>query len=507
MDDIDDELENINVASNGVYSFLVTLLSVVMSFILSVFIGRFLGASLYGVYSLSIIIWSSVTTIASLGFGGMLQYGVSKYRANNKKDVIKWLLEHYFWVLLLASTVSSVALFALSGPLAVLFHAPQLSYLIQILAVGVVFFSVTNNFAYPILTGLQKIKYSFVSNVIFEVIGVGQIVALFYGFGLVGLVGFYDLSFVGAAIFSLYIIYHYLKPIQHKKEPDRRGRSHLKKYGHFTYGMSLIGLLYNYFIILFLGVVAPNTEFVGFYRVGHIMGSFIAAPAMAIGSGFFATATKFFERGELDKFYRLQYTLMRYAALITIPLALGSIVAINPLIRLLYRGVFLGAQTPFIIITVSSLIVAIFAPITIVLGAIGKQKYNLYSAVISAVVSITIVALAVPNLLSTGGALALFGVNISNLLVNIFFSKRYIKIVIPYKEILKMVVAGAIMSGILYFLLEIFTSLILLPFILIMVFFFYLLITFFMGVLHRRDIVFFLKFSRQDWLLRLLRRG
>ena len=491
------------VASNSVYSFLRSASKFVLSFLVSVFFVRFLGPVNYGVYSIVIIYWGVFLSIASLGFGSTVRYAIAKYRAKSDGGRIRWVAEHYLLLTVAASLAGGAVMFLIASPLASAYHSPVIKPLIEILALGLVFYSISENFASNAYVGLQKMKYAFWTGMLFDALRIGQFVLLFYGFGLIGIISFYDVIYAVSATAGVFLIFKTVRRSKPKKiaPPDR---NELGKYSVFSWTSGLVTMVYGPVISLFLGLVAPNVAYVGYYRVGLLMSGVVGMPAAALGSAFFSTITKYYERKEHENFHKMSGVLIRYATLVTVPLVFGGIVAANQIVRYIYRAAFLGAEAPLAILLVSVLIGSVFGPVMLTLSAIGKQKYFFYSSVFGAVTGIILTVAIVPTLLAEGAALVYLGVNLVMITTSILFASKYVKIRIPVAAMAKILVCGGIMSGVLYMALRSVTRLSLLPLILIGGLVFYAVLAYLFNAINNRDIVFILRMTKTEKFVRKL---
>jgi O-antigen/teichoic acid export membrane protein len=503
-DEINIEEEQGLVASNSVYGFLRSGSKFFVSFLISVLLVRFLGPTNYGYYTVVVLYWGFASTIAGLGINSTVQYAISKYRAQNSASKLMWAVKHYFIIVVVSSLIASIVLFSLSGVIASIYHSAEVGYLIKILAFGLVFYSLSGNFTEPSFIGFQKMNNSFITGVLYDFLRIIQLVVIYLGFGLIGAIKFYDVIYLVTATVGLFLLYRSMKGFPKSARPEKEDLAHFYSYKNFSYVIAIISLSYGPVIALFLGAVSPNISSVSFYRVGLIMAGMLGLPAAAIGSAFFASITKFFERKQFEVFYRLQHNLIKYSFLLTFPLVIASIISAPKLISYLYKSSFLGAETPFIILLIPVLISSLFGPVTQVLSATGKQKYAMYSVITGAVVGITLTVILVPLLYSIGAAIAYLAVTLSTLLVNIILVSKYIKIKLPYKELLKASLSVLLMGLFLYFLLKIITRLAYLPLVLIASLIFYVLMLYVTRTVSNKELRFIIKMFKADKFVRML---
>lgn len=491
------------VASNSVFGFLRSGSKFFVSFLISVLLVRFLGPTNYGYYTIAVLYWGFASTIAGLGVNSLVQYAISKYRAQNSAPKLMWAVRHYLLIVTVSSLAASVVFFSLSGVIASVYHSVELGYLIKVLAFGLVFYSLAGNFTEPSFIGFQKMNNSFITGVLYDFLRVMQLVVIYLGFGLIGAIKFYDVIYLATSTVGLFLLYRSIKGFPKALKPGREELSHFSGYRNFSYVISLISLSYGPVIALFLGAVAPDISSVSFYRVGLIMAGMLALPASAVGSAFFASITKFFEKKEFNGFYRMQKSLIKYSFLLTFPLVIASMVSAPKLISYLYKSTFTGAETPFIILLIPVLIVSIFGPVTQVLSAIGKQKYTMYSVVTGAVIGIILTVTLVPVFYSVGAAIAYMTVTLATLAVNLRLVSRYIKIIIPYRELAKGALSVTAMAIFLYFMLRIVTRLAYLPLLLIAALLFYTVVLYLTKTISNGEIRFIIKIFKADRFVRM----
>jgi O-antigen/teichoic acid export membrane protein len=501
--DIDVEEEKGLVASNSIYGLLRSGSKFFVSFLISILLVRFLGPENYGYYTIVVLYWGVASTVAGLGIGATIQYAISKYRAQSSNTKLLWAVKHYLLLVTLSSLVASLILFMLSGVIGSLYHSAEVSYLLKILALGLVFYSIAGNFTEPSFIGFQKMKNSFITGVLYDFLRVVQLLVVYLGFGLIGAIKFYDIVYLVVSTVGLFLLYRAIHGFPKAAKPEKEDLSHIYGYRSFSYIIAVISLLYGTIIALFLGVVAPNISAVSFYRVGLIMAGILAIPASAIGSAFFASITKFFEKKDFNVFYRMQRSLIKYSFLVTFPLVIASIISAPRLISYLYKSTFIGAEIPFIILLIPVLISSIFGPITQVLSATGKQKYMMYSAITGAVVGLLLTFILVPIFYAEGAAIAYLSVNLAMLIVNIFLVSKYIKIIIPYLDLLKAIVSVVLMAAFLYFMLKIVTRLAYLPLVLISALVFYVIILYLIRAINNKEIRFIIKLVKADKFVKM----
>ena len=499
------EEEQTTIASNSLFGFMRSGSKFIVAFLLSILFVRLLGAQNYGVYSILTMYWSLAAGLSAFGLNSSLLYGIARYRAKNERKSLRWIVEHNLILLIISSLVASVGLYAAAAPLSVIYHTPEIAPLLRILAIGIVVFNLSESFENQVYIGYQKMKYSFVTGVLFDMLRLAQLAVVYLGFGLLGAITFYDVIYLVVASVGGFFVYRLVKKEPSREKPNVEEIKHIRKYRNFSYASSLVSLFYGPLIVFILGAVAPNLTFVSFYRVGLIMAGLIGVPAAAIGSAFFSSITKHLEHKEFDVFYTLQKKLLKYSALITFPLVFGSIFSAKDLVAYLYKTAFAGAEIPFIIMLIPVLIAGLFGPMPSILSATGRQKYYMYSTIIGSVLGLSLSVLVIPYMLSVGAAVVYAIVSLSMLGSNLFFLSKFIKIKLPYVDFLKGLLAAGVMSAFLYFVLPR-VQLHFLPAVLILGLLVYTGMLYITKTINNHEIGFIVKLAKADKLFKLFSR-
>ena len=503
-DRIELKAEQSLLATNSLYYVFRYASKFIIMFITSVLLVRFLGVVNYGIYSLAVVVWALFLLVFSLGIGPTIQYLVAKYRAKKQFGRLDWLLKHYLTILIISTTIGSIIMFLSAQTLAMLFRVPELAKFIEILAIGLVAYAITENFAAPTYIGYQKLRYTFFAGLLYDVLRLVQVSVVVIGLGLLGAITFYDVVYLIMAVISIFFVYKLLSSNKStiKQTATKPELRKFNRYSTFSYGSALVSYIYGPLITLLLGFFAVNVSAVSFYRVGAFMAGIVGMPAGALAATFFATNTRYFEKRQYDNFYRMLALITKYAVMLTIPLVVGGIVAAGPLLIYFYHSSLLGAETPLIILLLAAVVTSILSPMTGVLSAIGKQRYFMYSNGIAAGIGIVSAVLLLPTFAATGAAIVSLLSSLALVLANLKFVSKYIRISIPFPAVLKSTVASLIMGGYIYFL-DLHVKLVFLPLVLISALAIYVALAYVTKLVTKVDIVFFLKLVKLDKFLGL----
>jgi len=141
----------------SIFVFFGILVSKLFSYLYKIIIARYLGANLYGLYSLSIAIVLFFAAVAGLGISeGVLRF-ISFYRGKNQKNKIRYIYRISSKILLINTIIFSIILFLLSDFIAGVFKNQELAIFIKIFSFLIPFwlFSI---FFMNIMIAFEKVK-------------------------------------------------------------------------------------------------------------------------------------------------------------------------------------------------------------------------------------------------------------------------------------------------------------------------------------------------------------
>lgn len=184
--------------------FISQVVSLVAGIFLSVILGKFLGASHFGIYTMVYTLY----TIASLVGGFGIPPAVVKYAAEYKEDKNK--LDIFISCSIINSVmfgvITGILLFILSTHLANIFNMVELTVLIKIIAFSLPFL-VINNTLLGLLNGLRDMKsYSFRTIIRSSLLLICTVLLVITGFGVKGAVVALLLSEVGTLLLLIFLL-------------------------------------------------------------------------------------------------------------------------------------------------------------------------------------------------------------------------------------------------------------------------------------------------------------
>lgn len=137
---------------------------------------------------------------------------------------------------------------------------------------------------------------------------------------------------------------------------------------------------------------------------------------------------------------------MRYLSVAALPLAVGTVLFAEPLIRFLFGPAYDSAVNPLRIISITSAVTVIASAGSAVLVAEEATSFMVRWGAVAAVANIVLALLLIPSLGATGAALANGGAQILAVTVTLGYLVRERNLRVPWRNLCRLVLA-AITSG------------------------------------------------------------
>ncbi|MCX8193949.1 MAG: oligosaccharide flippase family protein, partial [Candidatus Pacearchaeota archaeon] len=305
------------------YNFLANIIGRIGGLIFTIIVARTLYPEFFGIYSLTLTVVLTVATFTDLGINATLIRYLSESLKKKTKETETEARSRLYFLLnfkIVLTAVIAIALFLLAESIAVhIFKKPLLALPFQIGSIYLFTISIQGFFS-SIFYALQKIQYSTISEIIFQVLRIILIIFLLNIHKNVGTVFitltialFISFLFLYSILFKNYVFL--IKGEIIKLEKQERKRL-LSFFGWLT--ISSISLVFFVHVDTFmLGIFLPS-EFVGFY---HSIFSIVGAVAafVSFGSVLLPVFTQL-EQGKLERGFK---KVFRYVSLISVPAAIG----------------------------------------------------------------------------------------------------------------------------------------------------------------------------------------
>jgi O-antigen/teichoic acid export membrane protein len=379
--------------------FISQVIALASGFLLSVILGRFLGAAPFGLFMMALTIYTIASLIGGIGIPAAIVKYVAEFKENKEKLNI-FVSCGIVNSAIFGAIIGSV-LFALSSVLAGIFNMPELTNLIKIVAFALPFL-VVNNTLLGLLNGLREMKsYSF-RTVIRSVLLIGFVILLIYsGLGIKGAVLAVLLSEVGTLFLLIFISRNFFRFVIHDYVKTTK---ELVKFGSQLFLASAIYMVNTYTDTLLVGFFLMDKD-VGIYAIAIALSkSFLIIPG-SLSTVTYPAISEYNSKGSHESVENLINKSMKYSLIILSILGILIIFFSKDIILLLLKPEFLPAVTPIAILILGMIFFGSMSSIGSAFSAVGRPdipfKINMFAAVVNLGLDIVLI----PILGITGAAI------------------------------------------------------------------------------------------------------
>jgi len=181
-------------------------------------------------------------------------------------------------------------------------------------------------------------------------------------------------------------------------------RRHLKPVGIF-FAMACATTIYTHLDVVMLGFMADDAD-VGYYHTAVRIKTLLVSIVTSLGTVLLPRASYYVQKGQIKEFNRISRKALNFVFLLSSPLVVYFIIYAKQGVYLLSGSAYTGAIEPMQFIMPTLLLIGITNILGIqILVPTSREKIVLFSEIFGAVVDVTINALLIPIMKSTGAAI------------------------------------------------------------------------------------------------------
>jgi O-antigen/teichoic acid export membrane protein len=384
------------ITSNTSYYMIALTTQKILAFIYFILIARFLGAEDIGKYALAVSFIQILAIFMDIGLSPSITRESSR-----DPDVIK----RYFSNILGFKLIMSVIAVAILVVLAHLFGYSQLvKELLYLASIVMILDSLTLTF-YAMLRGLHVLHNESAGVIIYQVLVISlSLFGLYSGADVRILI----IALIAGSIFNFGWSLTALKKYSHIRFSIAFDWQTLKPLFLIAlpFGITAIFIkLYQLGDTVLLSILSNEKE-LGWYSVSHKLVFALEFIPLAIIASIFPAMSSYFTTDK-EKMYRTFESSSYYLMIIALPILMGGFVLAEPMVVALYGTDFIPSAESLKILLLSLLFLFLNYPLSSLLGAINKQKINMYFMGIAAFMSIMLNLFLIPRFGGLGAAWAL----------------------------------------------------------------------------------------------------
>ncbi|MDQ0352758.1 O-antigen/teichoic acid export membrane protein [Alkalibacillus filiformis] len=419
------ELKNVTKQSSIV--FIGKILGLVFGLLFNLIAARFLGAEVYGQFTLIFTFISFFPMLALLGLQQGLVYYLPKMTEEKNYNYRNQIISISYIFVLLVSLLFTILLITNSEWIGSLLNGSEsdYSYIIKILS-PLIILLVLSKLTQGVFRGIKDIKPFVINQDI--IIPILKIISLTFALTLLGttletlVLSFYISIFIGV----LYLIYK----VHNKKLFSRIKIDALKEYKKvLIYSLPLmftgfLGFISQKTDILMIGYFLTDEE-VGVYRIALQIGTLSGFILVAFNMMFAPTISSLFHRGDMKELESMFKTITKWVVIVNL-FAFSIILLLNDEIMYLFGEEFLIGSTVLVIIACGQLVNVGVGSSGYILIMTGYSMYGMYINILIVVINIVLNLMLIPNHGISGAAVAsLVSVALANIIRLLLVYKLY----------------------------------------------------------------------------------
>lgn len=348
-------------------------------FLLNVLLSRWLGPGDFGLYTLTLTIFTISTLVAGLGIPETVVKYVADYKTDReRRDAV---VTAGAVNGLLLGTAAGFVLFLFSGEVAALFSIPDLSGLVRVAALAVPL-SILNTTLLGLLNGLREMRsYSFrfiIRSLLLVVLAAAFILA---GFGPAGAVAALLFTEAGTLAFVAAVVRPHVRfsTLNHRETTKK-----MLAFGSRVFIASAVYLVNTYTDTLLIGYLLTETD-VGRYAVAIAIArvAFLSLPG-SISTVNYPAISEYYSKGLKDAVEAVVSRSIRYCLALLSITGLLLIYFAGTIIGLLFGPDYLPAVPAFIVLVYGMIVFGAVSSVGPSLSAMNRpglsSKVNIFVA-------------------------------------------------------------------------------------------------------------------------------
>lgn len=430
------------------------VVSTIISAVGTIFIGRFLGEELYGLYGIVLTIPVLIGMFRDWGVNSAMVRCVAQYRAEGRETEVKNILVSGLIFEVVVGLILSVICFAISGVLADLYQRP-IAALIQIASLSILAAGITNA-ATAAFTGVERMELNSIMLIIQSVMKTGLVLVLvspFLGFGTDGAVIGHTIAMLIAGLIGSLLIYKLYRELpktegSHKLEIS----AYIKSMLAYGVPISLAGIIGG-FMIQFLTFLLPiyyldNIQFgntiIGNYGIANNFVVLIAFFATPITTMLFPAFSKLDAKKDGEALKNVFQFSIKYASLLVVPASVLVMCLAEPAVSALFDS-FSSAPLFLALLAITYLYTTVGGLSTgNLINSQGETKYNLKLTIITALIGFPLGAALILTFGVMGLIITTLTAGIPSLVLSILHVKKQYGVTIDWLSSGKILLSAAI---------------------------------------------------------------
>jgi O-antigen/teichoic acid export membrane protein len=385
--------------------------STVIMAIAAIILGRLLTVDEYGLYGIALIPANMINLFRDWGINSAMTKYIANSRVSNKEEEIHdVIVAGLIFEVAAGLALSFLSLFLANFIASTVFHRPESASLIAIVSVSIISGSLLAA-SQSVFVGFERMELNSLTLVCQSIAKIAIApVLVFVGYGVLGAVIGYTMSFVVAGITGLVTFcLILLRPLRKKGTRNSNIKKALRTMLNYGVPLSISSILVN-IIGQIYGFMIPS------FATNTIMGNYQTAVNFAvlltfftfpIGTVLFPAFAKVDPQNEHELLRTVFASSIKYTCILLVPATMVLMTLSGPMIGTLYGEKYVYGPF-FLTIAVIGNLLAVVGSLSVggLLSGLGETRILLKQSVIVIIVGIPLGLLLIPALGITGAIIA-----------------------------------------------------------------------------------------------------
>ena len=409
-------------------TFIASIISMILGFVITILLGRYLGAGDLGLYRMASTIYGIAMLLAGIGIpAAMIKY-VAEYR--NERHKSNAIVSSGIVTSILIGIGFSALFYLSSGMFEGIFNMQGLSRLLKLLS-PVFSFALVNGALLGLLNGKREMKkYSMATIFQSVLMMVVSVFFIYLGFGVAGVVIGVVLSSIGSCLYLLWVSKGYFEFIL---EGYFQTTKEIMRFGVQVLAAGAFNEINNQLDILLIGFFLISTD-LGYYAAAISLSRFFWFIPLSIQKITYPATAEYWSSNNHTALNMMIDKTMKYCTLILLVIGLLIGFFANEIIIFLFKENFIHAVLPLQILLIGTVIRGCIAqPIGGSLSGIGRPDLELKISSFMMAINVTLDIILIPQIGIVGAAIATTISLIGGAVIHLYLVIRKLSIIIDFK--------------------------------------------------------------------------
>jgi len=429
----------------------------------TIVLARLMSPAEYGLYAIAIVPSMMINMFRDWGVNSAMTKYIANFRVANKdREIPDVIVAGLIFEVATGLALSFLSVFLANFVASVVFHRPESAFFISIVSVTIISGSLLTA-SQSCFIGFERMglnSFTVICQSIVKTL-VGPLLVLF-GYGVLGAVLGYTVSFLATGIISLGVLYVALfRPLKKSKVKMSELTKTLKemlKYGvPLSISSILIGVLGNFYSFMMAYLVSDTM--IGNYHATVNFAALLGFFTMPISTVLFPAFAKLNPQNERQLLKTVFTSSIKYASMLLVPATMAVMALSGPMISTLFGEKYVCAPFFLTIYVISNLFVVLGnLSLNSFLTGLGETKIPMKQGILTLSIGIPLGFFLIPMFGILGLILATLLASLPSMFWGLYWTWKHYEARADFKSSARILIASTIATFATYLLLSFFNT-------------------------------------------------